>query len=557
MRTAARRSDPNGMHPLARRNRSPDATAPRSVRGVRARLLILGALAAMVASVGVASEIQRSAAARALDADRTSAGVVRSMIEQESALRGFLLTGDDKYLEPWHAGRLDFARHIDAAKRHARDDSEQRELVATLEATARRWQLDAERAIARARRQGPGTVSRADAVQRRELVEAFRAQAGRYSDAREADRDRSLRLAGFVAMAVAAFVSLLLGTIGYFVIGRGARAEEARRRAEDEYRASQDAFSEALQVTRAEREAQDLLRRHLERTTDASIAILTRRAGDARLSAATALHPAVPLAPRLENARPDACVAVRLGRSHESGAGSESLLRCELCDGLGAGSVCVPALVGGESIGSVLAVGGEALDDISRRRVVESVAQAAPVFGNLRNLAIAEIRAATDSLTGLPNQRAATETLKRMAAQASRTVTPLSAVLFDLDHFKEINDHFGHARGDSVLAAVGDRIASGIRASDFAARYGGEEFLALLPETEASGAVIVAEKLRREISTLEILGVERRITASFGVASIPADAVDADSLVRAADRALYGAKAAGRDRVETAAAVLR
>ena len=124
------------------------------------------------------------------------------------------------------------------------------------------------------------------------------------------------------------------------------------------------------------------------------------------------------------------------------------------------------------------------LVELERRRLRESVGQAAPVLANLRNLAIAELRAATDALTGLPNQRAVQDTLKRMVAQATRTMSPLAALLLDLDHFKQVNDLHGHDRGDEVLAAVGVALRNVVRDSDFVGRYGGEEFLVLLPATD-------------------------------------------------------------------------
>ena len=181
-----------------------------------------------------------------------------------------------------------------------------------------------------------------------------------------------------------------------------------------------------------------------------------------------------------------------------------------------------------------------------------SLAEAAPIVANLRNLAIAETRAATDSLTGLPNNRAVHETLKRLSAQAGRTAEPLAVVLFDLDHFKDVNDTHGHGKGDEVLAAVGDTVANAVRESDFVGRYGGEEFLALLPSTGREGAVELAEKLRVAISRVAVAGVSRRVTASFGVAVLPDDAGEPEQALRAADRALYTAKGNGRDRVETA-----
>ena len=151
--------------------------------------------------------------------------------------------------------------------------------------------------------------------------------------------------------------------------------------------------------------------------------------------------------------------------------------------------LCTPSLVGGEVIGSVLLRNDRPLGAEERERVEDSVSQAAPVLANLRNLAIAENRAATDALTGLPNSRSCRDNLKRMVAHAGRTVSPLSAVMFDLDHFKRINDRFGHGSGDDVLAGVGEVLGATLRGSDFGGRYGGEEFLVLLPGTDQAGAL--------------------------------------------------------------------
>jgi diguanylate cyclase (GGDEF)-like protein len=213
----------------------------------------------------------------------------------------------------------------------------------------------------------------------------------------------------------------------------------------------------------------------------------------------------------------------------------------------------MPSLVGGEVIGSVLVEHQGSLDGDDMRYLSATIAESAPIIANLRTLAVAELRAATDALTGLPNNRAVQETLRRKAAQAGRTATPLAALLFDLDHFKQVNDVHGHAKGDQVLAAVGDAASSAIRASDFVGRYGGEEFLALLPDTDREGAMRVAEKLRAAIAQLNVPGVTRKVTASFGVGVLPFDAVEPEQLLRVADRALYQAKGNGRDRVEAAA----
>jgi len=245
---------------------------------------------------------------------------------------------------------------------------------------------------------------------------------------------------------------------------------------------------------------------------------------------------------------------VRSGRAHQRVGHEEELLACEICGATPGSATCMPSLVGGEVIGSVLVQHERRLENGDRRYLETTIAEAAPIIANLRTLAVAELRAATDALTGLPNNRALQETLRRMSAHAGRTATPLAALLFDLDRFKQINDVHGHAKGDEVLAAVGDAVASVVRASDFVGRYGGEEFLALLPDTDREGAQLVALKLRSAISDIAVPGVSRRITASFGVAAIPHDAGEPEQLLREADRALYSAKANGRDRVETVAA---
>jgi diguanylate cyclase (GGDEF)-like protein len=328
--------------------------------------------------------------------------------------------------------------------------------------------------------------------------------------------------------------------------------EEADRRAlEVEYFETQHSFSDILQVTREESEANTLIKRHLEQAIPgASVTVTNRNNSDNRLEVMTELPAESPLHETFAGAEPASCAAVRLGRAHEREAGRTSLLECQLCGGLPGPSLCTPSLVGGEVIGSVLLECDRPIAEDVRRRVQESVAQAAPVLANLRNLSLAEARAMTDKLTGLANRRSIEDTLKRMAAQSARTLTPLAAIMLDLDHFKQVNDVHGHDRGDEVLAAVGAAITGCLRESDFAGRYGGEEFLILLPESDHEGALVTAERLRTTIARLRIPQENLTITASLGLSVMPEDAVTGADLLRCADRALYAAKRGGRNRVE-------
>jgi diguanylate cyclase (GGDEF)-like protein len=139
-----------------------------------------------------------------------------------------------------------------------------------------------------------------------------------------------------------------------------------------------------------------------------------------------------------------------------------------------------------------------------------------------------------------------------MAAYASRSVSPLTAIAVDLDHFKQINDSYGHASGDAVLGAAGTALMNAVRASDFVGRNGGEEFIVLLPDTPTDSSVVVAERIRKAMAAIRVPGVDREITASIGIATIPEHAGDSDELIRSADQALYAAKANGRNRIEVA-----
>jgi len=162
----------------------------------------------------------------------------------------------------------------------------------------------------------------------------------------------------------------------------------------------------------------------------------------------------------------------------------------------------------------------------------------------------AEVRelALTDGLTGLGNRRALDEAMARMLAVAQRQGQSFAVVMADLDRFKAINDRLGHHVGDQTLVSFAQRLQAGLRSQDRAFRYGGEEFSVLLPDTDASGVMALAERLRVLVARPDS-GSEPALSASFGIAVWQA-ADTADALFGRADRALYRAKQAGRDRVE-------
>jgi diguanylate cyclase (GGDEF)-like protein len=161
-------------------------------------------------------------------------------------------------------------------------------------------------------------------------------------------------------------------------------------------------------------------------------------------------------------------------------------------------------------------------------------------------------QATTDPLTGLYNRRYLPDFFQRELERARRSAKPVAAIMLDIDHFKRINDAFGHAAGDLVLTELAGLLKHHNRGSDMVCRYGGEEFLLILPGASLDGARQRAENIRTLVKNLDLKYHDQplgRITASFGVALFPDHAEGAESLIHAADDALFEAKGAGRDRV--------
>lgn len=159
----------------------------------------------------------------------------------------------------------------------------------------------------------------------------------------------------------------------------------------------------------------------------------------------------------------------------------------------------------------------------------------------------------SDELTGLGNRRAFDQALQREQARQQRTGAPLSVLLVDVDHFKCVNDHYGHSTGDDYLRAIARVLAQAAsRPADLAARHGGEEFVCLLPDMAGAAARALAERIREDSAALALpnaLAPGRRLTVSIGVATLEGGPATARELLGQADAQLYAAKRAGRDRV--------
>jgi diguanylate cyclase (GGDEF)-like protein len=216
--------------------------------------------------------------------------------------------------------------------------------------------------------------------------------------------------------------------------------------------------------------------------------------------------------------------------------------------------MCVPLIFFGEKLG-VLALDSASHDAFDPEDVqpLESVAdicaaaiQNANYFDKMKQLAY------VDGLTGIFNRRYFEMRIAEELERASRFMGRMSVIMVDIDHFKRLNDEFGHLLGDEVLRDVSNILKQQLRKVDMVCRYGGEEFAIVVPETTGANAMRVAEKLRRQIETHPFPGVPRPVTISCGVADYPTHGSTRDEVVAAADSALYLAKQAGRNRVVAA-----
>ena len=209
--------------------------------------------------------------------------------------------------------------------------------------------------------------------------------------------------------------------------------------------------------------------------------------------------------------------------------------------------------VGDEKLGALQVFGGPQMCGEGDLRSAELIADAlGVVVKSLFLIEETQLLALTDGLTGLYNRRHATKRLEEEIARARRNNKGLCVAMCDVDHFKAINDEFGHGAGDRVLQQIATSLTEYVRRNDIVSRWGGEEFLVIFSEIKLTAARIVAERLRgRLANTPQVEGGPEQISVSIGL-SMLRPGVDADKLIEQADQALYRAKARGRNRVEVA-----
>ncbi len=257
-----------------------------------------------------------------------------------------------------------------------------------------------------------------------------------------------------------------------------------------------------------------------------------------------------------DHIHPADCWALRRGRTYVYGT-TELAFRCHHGDGpADEPALCYPLLAHGETVGLLHLRPRDAADAdafMENRKLAQLCAeQISMAIANVRMRDTLQEQSIRDPLTGLFNRRHLTETLRRVMARADRTNGTVALLSIDVDHFKTFNDNHGHDAGDMVLRAVGEVLHRAVDGDELAFRPGGEEFMIVLPGADTAEALTRAEAVREDIQDISIRYGEKTlpgVTASIGIALSPRNGTMPQELMQCADDALYGAKAAGRNRV--------
>jgi diguanylate cyclase (GGDEF)-like protein len=261
---------------------------------------------------------------------------------------------------------------------------------------------------------------------------------------------------------------------------------------------------------------------------------------------------------------PDKCWALRLGRLHYVNNQPTELYCQHLTETSGINYYCAPMLARGKTLGLFYIHSGNRdaegpvseRDNIYTSHIVSTMAKlTALALGNIKHHEALQNYAIYDSLTGLFNRRYMEETLKREISRVARNKEPLGLIMVDIDHFKQFNDSYGHAAGDMLLRSIGDFFKDRIRREDIACRYGGEEFVLILPGSSLENTYRRAEQLHDEIKRVRVRhrgSFVSSVEVSMGVVVFSEHGTSAELLLESADKALYKAKAQGRNRIVVA-----
>jgi diguanylate cyclase (GGDEF)-like protein len=565
---------------------------------------------ALVALLVANERIYAPQVRRAVDATRAVRLIHEAMLDQETALRAFLLTGDERFLGPYRRGRSELADVNAEAQRLLGSSSTTSALLADLRVAQAAW-VEGWTGDALAAGRTPGTDPDDDELLRdgQELFDAYRVTYDRLGTELVHRRDHALddQTSALRIATGLAFLGTLVLAVGSLRRNRQLRRsvgpalmsidDHLDRIAAGDFRIG-PTVARPAELHRIEQGLDDAARGHPagrghvqeqnERTPvqkpprGPGVRLAREVAGSLNLryvvrgvcTAASAIagdrrvvvwlreeHDSLVVAAADSSGPgfnaigldPVALGEGAVGRAARFGRieGQDRDL-LEVVDDTGGGSLAVPMVVGAEVIGVLeVADRGAGSLDPSTVDVLEALAvQAATAVGAARLHEHTETLAMTDALTRLPNRRRLEADLATEVGVSARYGRPLGFAMIDVDHFKAYNDTLGHQAADVALQELANLLAGEVRTGDTVYRYGGEEIAIVMRETDGQAALQHADRVRGAVAHhFSSPNQPRALTVSIGVASMPAQATTAEQLVAAADAALYEAKHAGRDRV--------
>ncbi len=495
--------------------------------------------------------------------------------DAETGQRGFLIGSDESFLTPYNEGVAGIPAALDELERHA-GSAQEKILVARIAELSRAKVAEMARTI-QAKKNGhaQAAIDMVASQRGKQLMDQLRELLGRQlrvlAEHRTQLREELTATLHYnSALGIgASLASFVLICSSVFIATRSLKerseaAERSQALAENNALLAQQAAVRAdrlatttdmLQALDSVKTPAELARilpvflRKLLPDTSGAVYIYRNSRDMLELKASWG---AVETAPAM--IAPGDCWGLRLGKVHV--ASREHDLCCNHGEAWQAGydsQTCVPMISQGDVIGGLVIAADKGNADLLENELVVTLAeQLSLAISNVTLRETLRHQSTIDPLTGLYNRRFFDESLKRELARAQRSQSACSVVMVDLDHFKRINDTYGHDGGDLVLKAAARVIVERVRASDVVCRYGGEELVLMLPDCDSREAAKCAESIRVSLTQIAIQHLGQTITgisASFGVAQWPGWGQGEQELLQAADRALYGAKKGGRNRV--------
>lgn len=504
--------------------------------------------------------------------------ILAGVRDAETAQRGFIITGKDVFLDPYRQAQRALPALLSAAKTQAGSDAE-RAIAWRIARLVELKMAELDETIALRRNAGFAPSAREVGTLRGQLLMDELRQIVGLESARSKERRNALRLAilaqsrrsfhvGLAATAVNVLaLGILLLLVTRMLRQRRALATQMQRQAGELGAAAALAarhnrelklvaeMLRAIEAVPSSAEAAPVVARFVPKLLPGVAGTLFLLRDDDGMLQREAQWGDVSEQPAEMDL--DACWALRHNaRYRTAGYDDPACAHYRKPADEAAGRLCVPLVTHDDLVGTLHLEGlvnDAGMEQDEQERLAVTVGeQLALALGNARLRESLRRQSVLDPLTGLFNRRHFDAALKRELARARRKGVPVALVVVDIDHFKRVNDGFGHAVGDAVLRTIAQQVRLGIREGDIACRYGGEEMVILLPECTAATAQARAEAMRLAIAAVvpnpQGDGPER-MTASFGVAAYPDHAHDAESLFWSADKALYRAKQQGRNRV--------